>query len=107
MQKRTAGLSRITVFRILELVVSSRAFVPLFQLNKSELRLTGHRVGVEILEFNNSHLTQILKTGIFVNQPLYFCLPKFLYDDNPNDFQMNCLLSGRNVNCQLKAKIGK
>lgn len=91
----------------LELVVPSRALVPLFQLNKSELRLTGHLVGVEILEFNNSYLTQILKTGIFVNQPLYFCLPKFLSGDNPDDFQVNCLLSGRNENCQFKVKIGK
>lgn len=84
----------------------SRALLPLFQLNKSELRLTGHHVGVEILEFNNSSLTQILKSGI-LNQPLYICLPKFLSDDNPNDFQVNSLLSGRNVNCQLKVKIGK
>lgn len=91
----------------LELVVPSRALVPLFQLNKSELRWTGHLVGVEILESNNSYLTQILKAEIFVNQPLYFCLPEFLSGDNPNSFQLNCLLSGRNVNCQLKVKIGK
>lgn len=91
----------------MELVVPSRALFPLFQQNKSELRLTGHHVGVEILEFNNSYLTQILKTGLFVNQPLYFCLPKFLSGGNPKDFQVNCLLSGRNVNCQLKVKTGK